>query len=159
MRSNHVTLHKKGGNQHKIPYAIGLTYQHPPVDNVASEYWVEVLNEDDAIKTIETVEQAIEVYLQAFRQKFQSQENRKQRRICLQYFQRYLVEQGHSMKLKDLTLFDGQGYIGSVVNQYNGLPLSDAQMRKYRSALRSFSRFLHDLGALEANVFLPLAKR
>jgi hypothetical protein len=44
-------------------------YVHPPIDNVASDYYVDMPKEyEAAIEAIETVEQAIEVYLQAFRQ-------------------------------------------------------------------------------------------
>jgi hypothetical protein len=77
VRSNRVTLNKKGGNHHKIPYRLTLTYEHPPVDNVASEYWVEVPKGlEDAAQLIQTVDKAIEMYLQAFYQKFHSKEGR-----------------------------------------------------------------------------------
>jgi site-specific recombinase XerD len=120
-------------------------------------YYVDVLEEATlAKKGISTVEEAIEVYMEAFRQKFHSQDNRKQRRICLQYFQRYLTKQGHSMKLKDLTLVDGQSFLDSLTNHYNCLPLRPSEVRKYRSGLRSFSRFLHLSRIILENVFLAV---
>jgi hypothetical protein len=155
-----VTCNKKGGNQHKIPYAMTFSYVHPPIDNVPPEFRVDVPEETVIdIKGIITVEEAIAVYLQAFRQKFQSREGRKQRSICLQYFQRYLVAQGHSMMVRDLTLADGQGFLDSLTNHYNGLPLKPSELKKYRSGLRSFSRFLHELGIIGENVFLAVTMK
>lgn len=136
-----------------------FSYVHPPVDNARADYQVDAPEETDLeIAKIETVEEAIEVYMQAFRQKFQSREGRKMRRICLLYFQGYLVTQRHSMKLKALTVNDGQSFIDSLVNHYNGLPLRPGEIKKYRSAIRSFSRFLHQIGVIEANIFLPVRK-
>ena len=60
------------------------------------------------------------------------------------------------MKLRDLNVKDGQGFINSLVNRYNGLPLKSSEIKKYRSALRSFSRFLHGLGIIEENIFLKV---
>jgi hypothetical protein len=154
-----VTFVKKGENQHKIPYSTAIMYEHPPIDNVASIYHVDSPDAtENAVKTIETVEGAIDVYMQAFHEKFQSPAGRRQRRICLRYFQRYLVSQGHSMKLMELTIRDGQGFIDNLRNHYNGLPLKPSELKKYRSAIRSFSRFLHQSGIIEENVFLAVKK-
>jgi site-specific recombinase XerD len=143
----------------KIPYTVSLSYVHPPVDNARSEYYVDVPPLANAATTnIETVEEGIEMYMEAFCQKFRSKMGRTQRRICLQYFQRYLASEGHSMKLKDLTFNDDQGFIDSLVNYYNGLPLRPSEIKKYRSAIRSFSRFLHQIGAIEENIFLTVRK-
>jgi site-specific recombinase XerD len=134
-------------------------YQHPPIDNVAAIYHMDTPNAtENAVKAIVSVEEAIEVYQEAFGQKFRSSKGRIQRKICLQYFQQYLVTHGHSMKLKELTINDGQGFIDSLVNHYNGLPLKPSETKKYRSAIRSFSRFLHQLGLIEENVFLMVSK-
>jgi site-specific recombinase XerD len=136
-----------------------IMYEHPPVDNVASTYYVDTPDATENLsKDVETVEEAIEVYLRAFHEKFQSPAGRRQRRICLRYFQRYLVSQGHAMKLKELTITDGQGFIDSLVNHYNGLPLKPSEIKKYRSAIRSFSRFLHQTGIIEKNIFLAIKK-
>ena len=134
-------------------------YEHPPADNVASTYYVDTSDATGNLsKDIETVEKATEVYMQAFHEKFQSPAGRRQRRICLQYFQRYLVSQGHSMKLKELNVKDGQGFIDNLRNHYNGSPLRPSEIKKYRSAIRSFSRFLHQLGIIEENIFLAIKK-
>ena len=134
-------------------------YEHPPVDNVATTYHVDTPDATENLsKDVETVEEAAEVYMQAFRQKFQSPIGRKQRKICLRYFQRYLVSQGYSMKLKNLNVRDGQGFIDSLRNHYNGLPLKPSEIKKYRSAIRSFSRFLHQVGIIEENIFLTVKK-
>ncbi len=157
--SARITLIKKGGNQHKIPYSMGFSYQHPPVDNVPPAFRVDLPEKINVeSQEIETLEEAIEVYMQAFRQKFQSREGRKQRRICLQYFQRYLVAKEHSMRLADLTIRDGQGFIDGLVNHYDGHPLRPSQIKKYRSAIRSFSRFLYEVGIIKENVFLTVKK-
>lgn len=34
------------------------------------------------------------------------------------------------MKLRDLTVNDGQGFIDSLVNHYNGLPLRPSETKK-----------------------------
>jgi site-specific recombinase XerD len=138
---------------------MAIMYEHPPIDNVATTYHVDTpVAAKNSGKGIETVEKAIEVYMQAFHEKFHSPMGRKQRRICLRYFQRYLVSQGHSMQLKDLSVQDGQGFIDSLRNHYNGLPLKPSEIKKYRSAIRSFSRFLHQLGIIEENIFLAVKK-
>jgi hypothetical protein len=62
-------------------------YVHPPIDNVASDYYVDIPKGfDDAIEAIETVEQTIEVYLQAFYRKFHSIEGRRHRKRSLHMF-------------------------------------------------------------------------
>jgi hypothetical protein len=138
---------------------MAVTYERPPVDNVASDYYVDVPEEiNGATQQIETVTQGIAVYLPAYRHKFHSRTGRKQRQTSLLSFERYLVAQGHSLKLKDLTLVDGQDFLDSLTNHNNGLPLRFAQKKKYRSALRSFSRFLHELGAIEENIFLAVTR-
>ncbi len=132
-------------------------YVHPPVYNVPPEFQVDVPKE---IKTtsreVQTVEEAIEVYMQAFHQKFQSKEGRRHRRQSLELFLQYLAAHGNSLKLTELTLTDGQDFIDSLVNRKNDMPLRFSEKKKYRSALRSLSRFLYILGIIEENVFLPI---
>lgn len=136
---------------------MAFTYVHPPVDNVAFEYYVDVPDSTDIeIEKIETVEKAIEVYIRAFCEKFQSRWGRDRRRLSLQHFQQYLVTQGHSMRLMDLTRNNGQSFIDNLVNQYNGSPLGAGGIKRYRSALCSFSRFLQQMGLLEENIFLGI---
>ena len=86
-------------------------YEHPPVDNVASAHHVDTPDTtENSSNQVETVEEAIEIYMQAFHEKFQGKVGRRQRRICLRYFQRYLVSQGHSMQIRDLSVTDGQDW-------------------------------------------------
>jgi site-specific recombinase XerD len=99
---------------------------------------------------------AVELYLQAFYEKFHSKEGQRHRKRSLQMFLQYLTAQGHSLKIADLTLADGQGFLESLTNHFDGTPLTTNQKKKYRNALRSFSRFLHDLGLVEGNVFLQV---
>jgi hypothetical protein len=58
--------------------------------------------------------------------------------------------------LNDLTLADGQRFIDSLTNHYNGLPLRPSQKKKYRSALRSFSRFLVGSKIIQDDVLVGL---
>src|SRR4051812_45290113 len=110
--SSRVTCNKKGGNQNKIPYSIGIAYTHPPVDNVPLDFRVEVPEGTEiANQKIETVEEAIDVYWQAYCQKFHSREGRRHRKRSLQMFLQYLTAKGHSLKLKDITLAEGQGFL------------------------------------------------
>ena len=156
-RSARVTCNKKGGNQHNIPYTMTCIYVHPPVDSVPSELQVDVLVEDQsAIQVVATIEEAIEVYMQAFRRKFRSREGTQQRRRNLQRFLRYLNAQGRSLELKDLTFSDGQHFLDTLTNSSTGLPLSPNLNKQYRSALRSFSRFLQKAGIIEKDLFFPL---
>jgi site-specific recombinase XerD len=142
------------------PRSISETLSHLlPCFNVRPEFQVDVPKDvKKATKEIHSVEEAIDLYMQAFHQKFSSKMGRMQRRICLQSFYRYLVAEGHSMEVKELTLSDGQRYLDSLTNHYNSLPLSASQTKKYCSALRSFSRFLHDLGIVEENLFLTIKR-
>ena len=69
---------------------------------------------------------------------------------------RYLTSQGHSMKLQDMTAYDGQGFLSDLVNAYDGLSLSLSKKKEYRSSLRSFSGFLVTSGISYEDVFLEL---
>ena len=62
------------------------------------------------------------------------------------------------MKLKHLTSHDGQDFIDSLVNRYTGSPLGAGGIKRYRSAIRSFSRFLYEAGIIKENVFLTVKK-
>jgi site-specific recombinase XerD len=100
------------------------------------------------------VDEAIEMYLQAFYQKFHNREGRRHRKRSLQMFLQYPTKRGHSLEIKDLTRSDGQGFLDSLTNHFDGTPLTTNQKKKYRNALRSFSRFLHQMGIMEENMFL-----
>jgi site-specific recombinase XerD len=146
---------KKSENPYKIPYALTITYEHPPVDSVPTELRVDVPMETEIIsQAMLTVEEASAVYLEAFNQKFHSQDGRRRRQRSLLMFQHYLTAQGHSLRIADLTTTDGQGFLDSLTSYYDGMPLKDSSKLTYCNALRSFSRFLHHLGVMEENVFL-----
>jgi hypothetical protein len=67
---------------------------------------------------VQCVEEAIEVYMNAFHQKFQSRGGRRHRKRRLQMFQQYLVIQGTALKLKDIILSDGQRFMESLTNYF-----------------------------------------
>lgn len=133
---------------------MAIMYNHPPADNVRPEFQVDVpMNIDGSAKQVETVNQAIKVYLQAFQQKFQSREGTRHRIRSLAMFLQYLTSQGHSLKLQDLTLTVGGGFLHSLTNNYDGMPLKAASKTKYWNAIRSFSRFLYQTGLIKENIF------
>jgi site-specific recombinase XerD len=137
-----------------------IMYERPPVDNVRPEFQVDVPDEATSdVMEIKTVDEAIEVYLQAFQQKFQSCEGRRHRKRSLEMFLQYLTTQGHSLKLQDLTPTDGCGFLDNLTNHYDGRPLKAASKTKHWNAIRSFSRFMHQTGLIEENIFLILKKR
>jgi site-specific recombinase XerD len=104
------------------------------------------------------VDGAIEVYLRAFQQKFQSREGRRHRQRSLELFLQYLTTQGHSLKLTDLTPADGRGFLQSLTNHCDGRPLKATSKTKHWNAIRSFSRFLYQTGTIRENIFLRSKK-
>lgn len=136
-----------------------IMYEHPPVDNVRPEFQVDVRTDIRGVaKEVKMIDEAVEMYLQAFNQKFPSKEGRRHRQRSLAMFLQYLTAQSHSLKLQDLTPIDGQGFLQSITNHYDGMPLKSNSKIKYWSAIRSFSRYLHQMALLKENIFLSLKK-
>ncbi len=106
-----------------------------------------------------TIRDAIDLYLAEFDAQFSSQHSLKYKRIQLGYFVEHLQAMGHSMLLADLTAEDGQRFLDTCRNRYSGRPLSYARLKQYRSAIRTFSRFLADAGILAEDPFARLVVR
>jgi hypothetical protein len=60
------------------------------------------------------------------------------------------------MQLAALTYEDGKAFLDTRVNDYTGGPRSPSIRQEYKSALRSFSRFLVKSHLIEEDVFFDL---
>jgi hypothetical protein len=118
-----------------------LAYECPHFDHVIRAHEVKA---EIAAQLVETIEEAVELYLAAFRQQFTGQYQLRRRADRLSRFVTYLKEQNHSLRLVDLTYEDGRAFLDTRVNDYTGGPLSPSIWKGYKSALRSLSRFLRN---------------
>jgi hypothetical protein len=112
-------------------------------------------NSGFTIAQVETIEEAIELYLERFQQKF-TPHNYKQRERHLRRFTEYLKGTGHSMRLQDLTYADSKGFMGTLTNARTGEQLSLTIRKDYKGALRTLSRFLVHSNVLKYDVFFEL---
>jgi len=137
-----------------------VAYEQPRSDCVPLVSQVDVPEEllHSAVE-IETVDEAIELYLEAYRMKFPSEEGLARKARRLRRFASYLEDSGHSMKLTDLRYEDGQRFMDSLVNAKDGNSLSLHNKRRLRGALRSLSRFLAAAGLLNGDLFFNLRIR
>jgi DnaJ-class molecular chaperone len=72
--STHVTKNKKGDVRYEIPYEASVDYAHPRSDQVTPACQVDVPEELlNSTVEIETIEEGIELYLDAHRLKFVGQ--------------------------------------------------------------------------------------
>jgi hypothetical protein len=148
---------KRGGDKHSMPYTTGLAYAHPSVDSVPSALEVDVPKElGDAELALKTIEEAIELYLDAHRRKFSGKHGVPRKAQRLGRFLRYLNARGHSTKLSDLAFEDGQGFMASLANMRDGRTLGPHIRKRYRGTLRSFGRFLASAGLIDEDVFFRL---
>ena len=155
-----MTKNKKGDDPYEIPYETSVVYDHPPSDCVPMASQVDVPEElREADTEIETIEEAIDLYLDAHRRKFAGRHGLPRKTNRLKRFISYLEAMGHSMRLSDLNGEDGQRFMDSLVNAKDGSNLSFHNKRRIRGALRSFSRFLAAAGLLNADLFFNLRIR
>jgi len=155
--STHVTKNKKGDDPYEIPYETSVAYDHPSSDSVPMTSQVDVpeeLREADTI--IETIEEAIDLYLDAHRRKFTCKHGLTRKTNRLKRFISYLEVTNHSMRLSDLWCEDGQRFMDSLVNARDGSNLGMHNRKRIRGALRSFSRFLAAAGLVEEDLFFDL---
>lgn len=110
----------------------------------------------DMPRQVKDVEEAIELYLAAFREQFTGVHGAYRRRYALSRFLGYLRGQNHSLNLIDLKFEDGQEFLDSLHNAYTGAPITRAIKKQYKSALRSFSRFLLNTGLVKSDLFFTL---
>jgi hypothetical protein len=61
------------------------------------------------------------------------------------------------MKLSDLSLGGGQAFLASLADARLERPLGLEKRKRYRGALRSFSRFLHKANLVDEDLFFPLS--
>ena len=60
------------------------------------------------------------------------------------------------MKLADLTFEDGLAFLDSMTHAYQGTVMSPQTKKRYKCALRSFSRFLANTGLLHDDLFFSV---
>jgi hypothetical protein len=134
-----------------------VAYDQPRSDCVPLASQVDVPEElREAASTVETIEEAVEIYLSAHRRKFTGKHGLPRKTNRLNRFIAYLKASGHSMKLSDMTHEDGQRFMDSMVNARDGSNLSLHNRKRIRGVLRSFSRFLTAAGLVREKVFFFL---
>lgn len=151
-RSCRVIKSKKSGGHYPIPFRIDFTAESAQRDQVPDTQLVAPRAET---VLVETVEEGIALYLEGFSEKF-TERNYARRARHLRRFVEYLKGTGHSMRLQDLTHGDGVEFLEKLSNARTGKRLSLAIKQDYKSALRSFSRFLVQSGVLKSDVFFEL---
>jgi site-specific recombinase XerD len=147
--------YKKGSDLYSIPFGIPFTYTPLEIDQVPQSMQVQPIHSTRQAH-VDTIEEAVQMYLEAYSKQFSGQHGPYRKRLFLDRFVTFLKEQGHSMKLADLTLEDGQSFLDSLANTFHGGRLSSGTKKGYKCALRSFSRFLANSGFAEGNLFFSL---
>jgi site-specific recombinase XerD len=150
--------HKKSSDLYSIPFDIPFTYTPLEIDQVPQIMQVQPTNSTRQAN-VETIEDAIELYLEMYGKQFTGQYGIRNKRLFLQRFVTFLKSQGYSMKLADLTLEDGQRFLNSIEHAYHGGQMSPQTKKGYKSALRSFSLFLHTSKVLSTDIFFSVATR
>jgi hypothetical protein len=75
---------------------------------------------------VNTVEEAIALYMEAFRSKYNSQLHAQRREWNLGRFVDFLRSRGHTVRLAELRMADAQDFLDRLVNARNGAALSRA---------------------------------
>lgn len=144
---------KNSGNSYVIPFELPFLYVAPQVDNVGPDRLVAPV---DIPQQVESVEEAIDLYLAAFREQFMGVHGADRKRWALSRFLAYLQAQNHSLRLAELTVADGEAFLDSLHHAYTDMPMSLQTSTRYKSALRSFSRFLFHAELMQEDVFFAL---
>lgn len=132
----------------------------PQIDNIPPGSLVDVAAiPAQRLGNIKTVEQAIPLYIELFKQQFTSPFGPVRKNQILQRFVRYLRQQHHSLLLSDLSYEDGQEFLDSLRNAHTGKALSHGIQQRYQGALRTFSRFLFQAGLIQIDVFFDVKWR
>jgi hypothetical protein len=153
--SAHVIQHKKGDRTVSIPFELPFTYTPLQIDQVPQSLQVHPTRSTRQAN-IETIEEAIQLYLEAYSKQFAGEYGAYKKRLFLGRFVTFVKDQGHSMKLVDLTLEDGQNFLDSITHTFHGGKLSPATKKGYKCAIRSFSRFLANGGFANDDLFFAL---
>jgi hypothetical protein len=103
--SGRMNGNKKGSKKHSLPYAAEVKYVHPRVDSAPSAVEVDVPEQLlDVEVAVETIEEAIDLYLDAHRRKFSGKHGAPRKAQRLGRFLRYLTAKGQSTKLSTAKL-------------------------------------------------------
>jgi site-specific recombinase XerD len=148
-------FYKKGSDLYSIPFDIPFTYAPLQIDQVPQSMQVQPTRSTRQA-SVETIEDAVQLYLEAYEKQFTGQYGIRNKRLFLQRFVTFLKGHGHSMKLADLTLDDGQSFLDSLEHAFHGGQMSPATKKRYKCAVRSFSRFLANSRLVEDDLFFAL---
>ena len=152
-----VIQHKKGGSYTVIPFEIRFRVAMPKPDTVPPNMRVKPLTEEELAQYRgQTLEDAVELYMERYAQRFIGERAQRRRREVLERLLRFLHEQQGAVSPADLTLEDGQAFMASLIKADTGKPLMRSSKKKFRSGLRTFSRFLYDSWLIEQDVFREL---
>lgn len=146
--------YKKGSDLYSIPFDIPFTYTPLQIDSVPQSMQVQSTHVTRQAN-VETIEEAVDLYLEAFEKQF-SVSGLHKKRLFLGRFVKFLKDRGHSMKLADLTLEDGQSFLDSIADAFHGGKLSPATKKRYKCAIRSFSRLLTNTRLVQEDLFFSL---
>lgn len=130
-------------------------YIRPQIDQVPPKFQVQLANHTGKVE-VETVEEAIGLYLAAYGKQFTAGHGAHKKSLHLGRLVTYLKAQGHTMQLADLTYSDGQDFLDSLSHAYHGTPMSPQTQKQYKCALRSFGRFAANCGLVNQNLFFAL---
>lgn len=132
-------------------------YLHPQIDQVPQRMLVDVTQLSTVqYQTITSIPEAVDLYLAVFGQQFTGSHGPARKQYYLYRFIAQLKAENHSMRLTDLTLNDGRQFLASLVNAYDGTPLSQYGLGRYKSALRTWSRYLFQSRLLTDDIFFHL---
>jgi hypothetical protein len=155
--STHVTKNKKGGNSWTVPYRVPFTHENVQGYDVTESQQVKPLTDvSEILESASSVDDAIQLYLDAFSRQFIGKHGLIRKRQYLQRFKDHLTVRGHTLQTADLSLDDGQRFIDGLTNKFTGAPVSDDKRNRYKGALRSLSRFLFLGGMINQDVFRDL---
>ena len=126
--------HKKSSDLYSIPFDIPFTYTPLQIDSVPYSMQVQPTGSTRQAN-VETIEEAIQLYLEAYGKQFVGEYGLRNKRLFLKRFVVFLRGQGHSMKLADLTLEDGQSFLDSIEHSFHGGQTSPMMQKGYKCAL------------------------
>jgi hypothetical protein len=106
---------KKSRDLYSIPFEMPFTYTPLQIDAVPQSMQVQPTRTTRQVN-VETIEEAVQLYLEAFGEQFTGEHGVHKKRLFLGRFVNFLIAQGHSMKLADLALEDGQDFLESITH-------------------------------------------
>lgn len=147
----------KTSHSSAVPFRIGFTYTHPPVDQVSREHQISATVADyPDMATITTIDDAIVFYLEVFANTYSSKLMVRRRTNFLRRFQKQVKDGWGINLLEELTYDMAQQCVDQMVSARNGKPISDDTRKDYKSAVRGFGRFLYQSGLIVDDIFFEL---